>query len=204
MDEFKGRVGHLLQVFIQRKYSSEGGLFINIIEEDIMRFSDWKLKENKFRPEVWLLRLSNHGNNDPRGLLDQPSHEVFKSKLRTYKLKWLWQVRSEAIQPRCTFPRGQWGQKTWLAMRWRSQQLLYLFTFPLPCSVSLCSILKNILFLQNTAEKPPHFFMTSVSPRLVCPGRKAILKHCLHLFKLHCIYFLSSSFSLDARNPISI
>lgn len=52
MDEFKGRVGHLLQVFIQRKYSSEGGLFINIIEEDIMRFSDWKLKENKFRPEV--------------------------------------------------------------------------------------------------------------------------------------------------------
>lgn len=52
MDKFNGRVGHFLQVFTQGEYSSEGGFFINIIEEDIMRFSDWKLKENKFRPEV--------------------------------------------------------------------------------------------------------------------------------------------------------
>lgn len=31
---------------------SEVRFFINIIEKDIMRSSDWKLKVNKFRPEL--------------------------------------------------------------------------------------------------------------------------------------------------------
>lgn len=51
MDQFKGRLGNFFHEFTWGE-DSEDGFFINGTEKNIMRFSDCKLKVDKFRPEL--------------------------------------------------------------------------------------------------------------------------------------------------------